>query len=105
MVREVTSSSSVNAVGFCVGGVGLLTLLAYYQSKKLYKIKSATLSWRRQLILEMGIYPYLLLEDQMSSLEKSIQKQGALAGSTMMQIFRALRANELIWPNYINSYF
>lgn len=105
VVREVTSSSSVNAVGFCVGGVGLLTLLAYYQSKKLYKIKSATLLAAPTNFLEMGDLSLFVSEDQMSSLEKSIQKQGALAGSTMMQIFRALRANELIWPNYINSYF
>ncbi len=103
-IRTITQQPSVNVVGFCAGGVALLTLMAYYQGKKIPYIKSATLLASPTDFREMGDLLLFIDQDHITSLEKTLKAQGALAGEFMMKIFSSLRPNELIWPNYINSY-
>ncbi|RZI46283.1 PHA/PHB synthase family protein [Candidatus Finniella inopinata] len=103
-IKSTTHVPKVNAVGFCVGGVALLTLMGYYQKKGNTSIASATLLASPTDFREMGDLSLFVSKEQIQILEKTLKKQGGLAGEAMMQIFRSLRANELIWPNYINSY-
>ena len=103
-IKSATHVQKVNTVGFCVGGVALLTLMGYYQKKGNSPIASATLLASPTDFREMGDLSLFVSKEQIQILEKTLKKQGGLAGEAMMQIFRSLRANELIWPNYINSY-
>ena len=103
-IKSFTGQPDVNAIGFCTGGVALLTLMAYYQKKQTPHIKSATLLASPTDFRTMGDLLLFINQDHITLLEKTLKEQGALAGDFMMQIFSSLRANELIWPNYINSY-
>ncbi len=103
-ILKINRCQNLHAVGFCVGGVALSVLMAYYQAKKWYKLNSATLLASPIDFREMGDLSFFVGKDQIHFLEKVLKKQGAFSGEEMMKIFSSLRANELIWPNYINSY-
>ncbi len=103
-IKKIASCSDLHALGFCVGGVALNVLMAYYQRRNLKKLNSATLLASPTDFQEMGDLSLFVGEEQIALLEKILKKQGAVAGEAMMKIFSSLRANELIWPNYINSY-
>jgi polyhydroxyalkanoate synthase len=52
----------------------------------------------------MGDLSIFVNKEELTSLETMLKRQGGLKGEAMMHVFRSLRANELIWPNYINNY-
>ena len=50
---------------------------------------------------DLGIF---IDETQLDALDISMEKDGFLDGSTMATVFNMLRANDLIWPFFINNY-
>ncbi len=103
-VQKITKSSQVNALGFCVGGVALLTLLAYLNHKKNNKIKSATILATPIDFRDLKELSLFTCEEQVSNLEEHLKNYGVLTGDIMAKMFSSLRANDLIWSNYINNY-
>jgi polyhydroxyalkanoate synthase len=104
MVKKITNTPKINALGFCVGGVALLTLMSYYHKKQLDHLNSATLLASPVDFRLMGDLSIFVNKEELTSVELLLKRQGGLDGEAMMHIFRSLRANELIWPNYINNY-
>lgn len=103
-VKKITKSPKINALGFCVGGVALLTLMSYYQKKGQDNFNSATLLASPVDFRLMGDLSIFVDKEELSALEASLKRNGGLNGESMMHAFRSLRANELVWPNYINNY-
>ena len=102
---EKTGSDSANITSYCVGGTLASLVLAYL--KKVpgkYKITSAT--YLASLIDfedpgELGIF---ITEEQITSIEKQMQKTGYFDGKDMAAAFNFLRPSDLYWNYVVNNY-
>ncbi len=103
-VKQETGINNVNAVGYCVGGTLLAATNAYLASKRRKPIKSATYFTTLVDFEEPGDLGVFISEEKLDSLDAEMEKDGFLDGSTMATVFNMLRANDLIWPFFINNY-
>ena len=104
MVKKETGESTVNAIGYCIGGTMLAATNAWLASKRQKKINSSTFFTTLIDFTEPGDLGLFVDEEQLASLESEMEKNGYLEGTTMANVFNMLRANDLIWPFYINNY-
>ncbi len=104
VVQEVSQSSLINALGFCIGGTFLCTYAAYQASKG--KRDFACLTYLASLFdfQRAGDLKVFIDEKQLDDIEKRIEKRGLLEGKTLARTFNLLRANDLIWWFVINNY-
>jgi polyhydroxyalkanoate synthase len=103
-VQKITKCNQINTLGFCVGGVALMTLIAYLSHKKINNIKSATFLATPVNFKHLKELSLFVSDEYITHLEKHLKKYGILAGDAMVRMFSSLRANDLIWSNYINNY-
>lgn len=104
-IRDVTGESSVNALGYCLGGTLLSITLSYLaQTGQADRIKSATLLTTMLDFSEAGELGVFIDEEQLQQLEKRMDELGYLDGQEMSTVFNLLRANELIWSFVVNNY-
>ena len=102
-VQKITNQS-MSALGFCVGGVALMTYLSHMSSRGERPIESASFLATPVDFEQLNELSVFVCEDQVKILDKQLKEHGVLAGNSMVKMFSALRANDLIWSNYINSY-
>ena len=103
-VKQETGISNVNTIGYCIGGTLLAATNAYLASKRRKPIKSATYFTTLVDFEEPGDLGVFISEEKLDSLDAEMEKDGFLDGSTMATVFNMLRANDLIWPFFINNY-
>ncbi|MBR9826310.1 MAG: class I poly(R)-hydroxyalkanoic acid synthase [Alphaproteobacteria bacterium] len=105
-IEEATGESSVNTVGYCVGGTMLASSLAYLEATgKSERIASATF-FAAQTDFELAGDLLLFIDDEwMKEIERLMDSQGGvLDGRTMADTFNLLRSNDLVWSFTINNY-
>ncbi len=103
-VKEETEQSSVNTIGYCIGGTLLAATNAYLAKKRRKAIKSTTYFTTMidfEVPGDLGIF---IDEEQLDSLDVTMEKEGFLDGTSMASVFNMLRSNDLIWPFFINNY-
>lgn len=105
-VQKITSSKSVNFMGYCLGGTLLACAVAYLKAKapKNFPINSATFLTALVDFEEAGDLSVFIDEEQIQALEGRMSQQGYLDGSDMAQTFSMIRANDMIWSFYVNNY-
>lgn len=103
-IEQATGESEVNVVGYCLGGILLAAALAWMAAKGDARIKSATMLTSMVDFGDTGEVSMFINEQGLDSLEAKIWEQGYLDGRSVYDTFRALRANDLIWSFYVNSY-
>ena len=103
-IEKQTGEKTMNALGYCLGGTLLATLLSYMAAKKDARIKSATFFTSMIDFSEPGELGVFIDEEQLNNIEKIMEQKGYLDGSQMSIIFNMLRANDLIWSFVINNY-
>lgn len=103
-IQHLTGEDTLNAMGYCAGGIALTTLLAYLAGKKLNYIKSATIIASPIDTSESGELLVYVCDKQLRKLESHLYERGYLGGDAMNASFNLLRANDLIWSFYINNY-
>lgn len=103
-ILELTGEKQLNVTGYCIGGTLLGCLLAYLAQKNDKRIKSATFFTTLLDYSEPGELGNFIDEEQISALEKYMEKKGYLDGNSMAAVFNALRANDLIWSSYVHHY-
>ncbi|ODN69809.1 class I poly(R)-hydroxyalkanoic acid synthase [Methylobrevis pamukkalensis] len=101
---KVTRSKEVDTVGYCVGGTLLAVTLAWCAAKGDERIASATFFTTQVDFTNAGDLKVFVDEDQIRILEDAMAQKGYLDGSKMAAAFNALRANDLIWPYFVNNY-
>lgn len=99
-----TGEEQVNAIGYCLGGTLLATSLAYMAEKQDERIASATFLATMLDFEDPGDLGVFIGEEEVSSLEHTMDERGYLDGAEMAGTFNLLRANDLIWSFYINNY-
>ena len=100
----VTGEKDLNLVAFCLGGTLGAATLGYLTAKKQKRIASATFLATLIDFDDAGELKIFIDDQQVSALEKRMQKRGYLEGSEMATTFNMLRANDLIWSFVVNNY-
>jgi poly[(R)-3-hydroxyalkanoate] polymerase subunit PhaC len=103
-VKEETAQSSVNTIGYCIGGTLLAATNAYLASKRRKTIKSTTYFTTLIDFEAPGDLGIFIDEEQLDALDVTMEKEGFLDGTSMASVFNMLRSNDLIWPFFINNY-
>jgi poly[(R)-3-hydroxyalkanoate] polymerase subunit PhaC len=103
-VKEETGQSSANTIGYCIGGTLLAATNAYLTKKRRKPIKSTTYFTTMVDFEEPGDLGIFIDDEQLDSLDVSMNNEGYLDGSSMATVFNMLRSNDLIWPFFINNY-
>jgi polyhydroxyalkanoate synthase len=101
----VTKQEKLNLLAYCTGGVAA-TLLAGYVAKRIEKNPLASLTLLASPVdfEKMGELKVFVCEEQLDHMEKHIKDLGYLPGDAIVKVFSMLRANDLIWGNYVNTY-
>jgi polyhydroxyalkanoate synthase len=103
-IEQATGEKKVAAIGYCVGGTLLAATLAYMAAKRDNRIESTTFLTTQVDFTHAGDLKVFIDEDQIRSMEASMQAKGYLEGARMANAFNMLRPNDLIWPYVVNVY-
>ena len=103
-IEQATGERHVNAVGYCLGGILLSATAAYLQAKGDDRIASGSYLTTMVDFEEVGEISLFIDEGSLDELEAHINAQGLLDGRNVAATWRVLRANDLIWSFYVNSY-
>jgi len=103
-VELATGEREMNVVGYCIGGTLLGCTLAWLAARGDERVQSATFLNSLLEFSEVGDLAVFIDDDMLQRLEKSMDQQGYLAGSSMATAFNMLRANDLIWSFYVRNY-
>jgi polyhydroxyalkanoate synthase len=101
---EQTGEKQVNTIGYCIGGTLLAATLGYCAAKKDNRIKSATFFTTQVDFTHAGDLKVFADEEQISMVEKQMERDGYLEGRSMANAFNMLRSNDLIWSYVVNNY-
>ncbi len=105
IVKEITGSPKVNTVGYCIAGTLLSTVPSYLAARGDDTINSLTFV---VTLLDFEEEPtdmtMFLDEPALKYVEQQMKKSGVLDSRSMASMFRMLRANDLIWSNFVNNY-
>jgi polyhydroxyalkanoate synthase len=104
VIKDITGSAKVNAVGYCIGGTLLSMVMSYLAAKKDRTINSATFFVALQDFAEVGDTGVFIDEPQVEYIETQMMERGYLDSRSMSTMFNMLRANDLIWSNVVNNY-
>ncbi len=103
-IKEITGSSKVNPVGYCIGGTLLSMALPYLDAQKDETVTCATFFVSLQDFSEVGDTSVFIDEPQVEYVEGQMRERGYLDSRSMATMFNMLRANDLIWSNVVNNY-
>lgn len=104
VIEELTKSSKVNVVGYCIGGTLLATTQAYLLAKDDTRINSLTFLTTLLDFEEPGEIGVYLSEQMLPFLKKDIKEKGILDGRVLGLAFSMLRENSLFWSYFVNNY-
>ena len=105
VVREITGSPTVNAMGYCIGGT-LLTMTLAVLAAKGDTLGSTRPSFMVSLqdFSRVGDTAVFIDEPGVDLIEQQMMERGYLDSREMSNMFNLLRSNDLIWANVVNNY-
>jgi polyhydroxyalkanoate synthase subunit PhaC len=104
VVREITGSPTVNAMGYCIGGTLLTMTLAVLAAKSDKRFNSASFMVTLQDFSRVGDTAIFMEEPEIDLIEQQMMERGYLDSREMSNMFNLLRSNDLIWANVVNNY-
>ena len=103
-IERATGEREVNAVGYCLGGILLSAVMAWLQARGDTRLASTTYLATMVDFSDVGAVGVFIDEDGLPALESAISAQGYLSGQQVADTWRAVRANDLVWSFYANTY-
>lgn len=98
----------VHAVGYCLGGTALATLMAWlnreYEDKPGMPVAGWTMLASLVDFSRAGEIEAFLNEEGIRKVEDVLARKGYLDGREMSMTFRLLRPNSLIWHYFVHNY-
>ncbi|MBY0294798.1 MAG: class I poly(R)-hydroxyalkanoic acid synthase [Methylobacterium sp.] len=104
VIREITGSEMVNAMGYCIGGVLLTLTLAVLAAKGDARFRAASFMVSPQDFSRIGDTAVFMDEPTLDLVEQQMMERGYLDSRAMSNMFNLLRSNDLIWSNVVNNY-
>jgi polyhydroxyalkanoate synthase len=104
VVREITGSPTVNAMGYCIGGTLLTLTLATLAAKGDARFNAASFMVSLQDFSRVGDTAVFMDEPALDLIEQQMMDRGYLDSREMANMFNLLRSNDLIWANVVNNY-
>jgi len=104
IVRDVTGSDKLNALGFCVGGTLVASALAVLAARGEDRVASLTLLATFLDYADTGEIGLLVDEPSVQIRERTLGGGGLLSGQELALVFSTLRANDLVWSYTVNNY-
>jgi polyhydroxyalkanoate synthase len=103
-VREITSSSDINQIGYCIGGTLTAMELAYLAKVDPSLVNAVTFFAALVDFEDAGEIKNFLGPEAVAHVEAKLAADGVLQASEMADTFNMLRANDLIWNVAVNRY-
>ncbi len=82
-IEQATGEEQVNILGFCIGGILVVAMLAYMAAKGDQRIKSATFLATMVDFRDVGEVSVFIDEEQLQALEQHVAEKGYLEGHHM----------------------
>jgi polyhydroxyalkanoate synthase len=103
-VQTIVPDSTVNAVGYCLGGTLLAIAAASLAQRDDAVLNSMTLFAAQTDFTEAGELRLFIDDSQLNYLEDIMWDQGFLDNRQMAGAFQLLRSHDLIWSRIVNQY-
>ena len=105
-IQSITGEKKINAIGYCLGGTLLATMLGYLANSRKQRnfINSSTFFASMIDFSEPGDLGVFVDENSVSELERKMNETGYLDGKSMASTFSMMRSNDLIWHFVVNNY-
>jgi len=104
VVREISGSKQINALGFCVGGTILGTALSVLAARGEKTVASATLLTTFLDFDDTGVLQLFIDENFVKYREMQMGQRGLLKGQELASTFSFLRPNDLVWNYVVGNY-
>jgi polyhydroxyalkanoate synthase len=104
VIRDITGTSTLNVMGYCIGGTLLAMTLAWLAAKRDTRFGAATFMVSLQDFSKVGDTAMFLGESAVDFVEQQMMERGYLDSREMSNMFNLLRSNDLIWSNVVNNY-
>lgn len=104
-IEKTTGQSSINAVGYCLGGTLLSMALSYLKSTGAgARVASATFLTTLLDFEHAGDLKLFLDPEQIELIDRQLEATGLFDAKSLQQTFKLLRSNDLIWSFVVNNY-
>jgi polyhydroxyalkanoate synthase subunit PhaC len=104
VAREIASSKTLNALGFCVGGTLLACALAVLAARHTPHVSSATFLTTMLDFRDPGDIGVYISRDSLAAREPALCGGARIRGSELASAFASLRPNELVWNYVVGNY-
>ncbi len=109
VARAMTKAPQVHAVGYCIGGTALATLMAWLNKKSSHKQHNMPVAhWTLLSSLidfsRPGEIEAFINEQSLTTIESIMTSKGYLDKDHISWAFRMLRPNSLIWHYVVHKY-
>jgi len=104
VVREISRTETINALGFCVGGTILCTALAVLAQRGEKPVASATLLTTLLDFTDTGILDVFIDESFVKYREMEMGQGGLMKGQDLASTFSFLRPVDLVWNYVVGNY-
>ncbi|ADE30385.1 class I poly(R)-hydroxyalkanoic acid synthase [Rickettsia prowazekii] len=96
--------AKIDFVGYCMGGMFLAIIIAYFKVKRIDSVHSSTFFTTLLDYTNPGELGIFLNKNTINYIKEEIKLKGYFDGKYLSNSFSLLRANDLIWTFFVNNY-
>ncbi len=104
VVREIAGSTTINALGFCVGGTLLACALAVLAARRQAPVASVTFLATMLDFADPGDIGVYVSREALAARTPALCAGGRVQGSELASAFASLRPTELVWNYVVGNY-
>ena len=104
VIQQITGETSVNAIGYCIGGTLLAATQAMLKARGQSGFNSTTFFTALLDFSQPGEPGVYITDEMVELLEKDPLQQGVFDGRLAQLCFSLLRENNLYWSFFIHNY-